>query len=77
MKQVVASQVVTVPKGIKIEVKARKVRVKGERGESSFAIPSLLSAGKTFRLKSIFFSEQYAKYDVLVGEGVKHVTVIA
>ena len=56
MKQVVASQVVTVPKGIKIEVKARKVRVKGERGESSYAIPFLFFTEKTFGLESTVFS---------------------
>jgi len=33
MKQVVASQVLEVPDSVTIEVKARKVRVKGARGE--------------------------------------------
>merc|ERR1712217_911588 len=32
MKQVVASQVLEAPDNVKIEVKARKVRVKGDRG---------------------------------------------
>lgn len=33
MKQVIASRVLTIPKGVDIEVKARRVRVKGPRGE--------------------------------------------
>ena len=33
MKQVVASRIVEVPDNVKIEVKARQVRVKGDRGE--------------------------------------------
>jgi hypothetical protein len=33
MKQVVASQVLEVPADVTIEVKARKVRVKGTRGD--------------------------------------------
>lgn len=33
MKLVVASKDVTIPEGVKIEVKARKIRVKGPRGE--------------------------------------------
>ena len=56
MKQVVASQVVAVPKGIKIEVKARKVRVKGERGESSYAIRLCSSLAK-----SSFWSQCYSE----------------
>ena len=32
MKQIVASRTVDIPEGITLEVKARKVRVKGPRG---------------------------------------------
>ena len=35
MKQVIASQVLEVPSNVTIEVKARKVRVKGDRGDAS------------------------------------------
>lgn len=35
MKQIVASRLVEMPDDIKFEVKARKVRVKGARGEFS------------------------------------------
>ena len=34
MKQLVASRTIDIPAGVEIEVKARKVRVKGPRGES-------------------------------------------
>ncbi len=34
MKQLVASRTLAIPDGVSIEVKARKVRVKGPRGES-------------------------------------------
>ena len=33
MKQLVASRTLVIPEGISVEVKARKVRVKGPRGE--------------------------------------------
>lgn len=44
MKQVVASQIVEIPDNVKLEVKARKVRVKGTRGARS---PGLLYTGLT------------------------------
>lgn len=34
MKQIVASKVVDIPSDVTFEVKARKVRVKGARGEA-------------------------------------------
>ncbi len=34
MKQLVSSRTIDIPDGVQIEVKARKVRVKGPRGES-------------------------------------------
>ena len=33
MKQIIAGNTVEIPEGVKIEVKARQVRVKGPRGE--------------------------------------------
>jgi len=33
MKQLVSSRTITIPEGVSVEVKARKVRVKGPRGE--------------------------------------------
>lgn len=43
MKQLVASRTLAIPDGVSIEVKARKVRVKGPRGE--FATPAALHLG--------------------------------
>ncbi len=36
MKQLVSSRTIDIPSGVEIEVKARKVRVKGPRGESLY-----------------------------------------
>ena len=36
MKQLISSKTITIPDGVTVEVKARKVRVKGPRGEFGY-----------------------------------------
>ena len=47
MKQIVASRLVEIPDDIKFEIKARKVRVKGPRGEMRCSI--------TFHIEAFLF----------------------
>ncbi len=52
MKQIIASRTLPLPEGVEVQVKARKIRVKGPRGECRTQGASLLGCNKVVQRKS-------------------------